>query len=572
LLIFGASHYLPGAEVLVVGCALCLYTKRPGRNLAKEYFTCNWLYLTPFVALLLFMLAQAIVLPPLNHDCLTYNLARTSLMLVEDRLFIDSYTCMRQLMYNMGFDVLNILFTRFRSDYFLGFINFILFLVVLAAVVSILEQLKVKTFYWIVSIAILFTNDSLILQATSSKNDIVLVACAMTAIATMIALRNGAVESPYGTSLLVLCLTFGFASKLYFAIFVGPLILLACIFAKMFRFQSNKITRSEWVCSACVMAFSGALMLLLFAFFYNNFLVFGDIFGDPAFVARQKNHDGYFGMAANATRYILTLFAVDSIPMKEWIVSFHDAVLKLGLAGTSLPFADHYDMTLVNHEDLVGVGFFFSAALCLAPVLFFLVKGTVERLLVALSILLFFIICYTLEWNPWWARFFPMVLVPISPLFAVLAQRYNLKYSVVLVVIVSFLCAVSAFSDNKTKSFRHVLLAMRNRDLFYNIWNYYVFGNADLFRQLSGSVLILADENDPIYQYYVLAKNAQFHVLHAGKYCEDGSVQRLKDRIAETNAEFVLDVGDTCPGLKLPNLVFASKNTVSSVRLFKVDQ
>jgi hypothetical protein len=80
LLLSGAPYWLPLFELgalMISGYFLYNNGHAPGNKPARgSYF---YLPYFPVVFILGIMLLQAVVLIPLNHDCLTYNIARTSL-------------------------------------------------------------------------------------------------------------------------------------------------------------------------------------------------------------------------------------------------------------------------------------------------------------------------------------------------------------------------------------------------------------------------------------------------------------------------------------------------------------
>ena len=319
--------------------------------------------------------------------------------------------------------------------------------------------------------------------------------------------------------------------------------------------------------SVMVSVLSFIHFLLFILFLCNNYKKFGGIFGDQTFVSQQKNHDGILGMLSNMVRYLLTMPALSSQYYKELVIFLHDKVLNLGIVGTDMSFAKNYNMTLSGHEDLAGVGCLFLLIFCLSPLLFVIMRGKFERLLIATSIILFASICYSLAWNPWWVRFFPFAFVPLAPIVAIIADKRNIKYSIIPIVIIFCISAFVTFGDNIIKNYNNICLAITNRDELYNQRNPYVFDNASVFKGISGRTLIFARENDPIYQYFVLMKNASIEVLSSDKCRGDNSRCDISKYIDDNNISTIIDLGAACGSLGGHKTIFESQNDFSKIRI-----
>jgi hypothetical protein len=232
-----------------------------------------------------------------------------------------------------------------------------------------------------------------------------------------------------------------------------------------------------------------------------------------------------------------------------------------------MSFAGHYDMALTHHEDLAGIGAVFFLLFCLSPLFFVRLKGACERVLLATPCIVFAAICYSLAWNPWRARFFPFVFVPLAPLLAILADKYGVKFLAIPVSLLFCAAAFLTFQNDILKNFQNISLSFRNRNAVYEARNPYVFDNAAIFRKISGNAVILARENDPIYQYFVLMKQASLNVVSAEKYCGRSPSGELAQYIAAHNISTVIDMGESCGILEKYAPIFESHNDFSKIRI-----
>ena len=268
-------------------------------------------------------------MPPVNFDSMVYNLAPVLMFQNEGTLFLSNYTSEAQIAFPLGFDILSFLFLRFYFDFGLARFSFLSYTTIAIGTYALVsdmfqnERLGVKTAFIVAS----FTE--LVLQATSTKNDIP--AAAITVVCFLSAysfLKTKRFLHLYVT--LTACL-WGLSVKGYFP---GFLLAFAILFLWLLLKEMPVSEITKAIFQKRHLNFSlllpVGLLVCLFIFYGNNLRKFGSFFGSKNYVQRHQNRDGLNGSALNASRYLLQSADFPKPIMQNSLNKIHNALFGPG--------------------------------------------------------------------------------------------------------------------------------------------------------------------------------------------------------------------------------------------------
>lgn len=323
---------LPFLFSLIDGTAvlLCLFFLKPIARQWREYADRGraLFLLYPFLAYL--FLVAVLAVPGWNWDGMIFHLPRPFLFLNEGTVYTPHYSDSRQVMWPMGADVLNYLFTRYGETFGAGFNQFAFYIASLIAVYSGVREKAGP----VTALTLTFVAASLpviVYGSTTEKNDMhVLFAFLMMWLAYR-DFRESRRRCDLG--LLLLAMAFGIGCKLTF-LFFALFSLIAfgidawrCKPAGAF-FEGPKISRAIWI------PFLLSLPLIAQAhLFAYDWMAYGDIGGDAEFYQA-------FGNAPHTLSFFLQNFFKYQLPL-------FDFVLPLSLKG--IPFVDTALSAFYNH-------------------------------------------------------------------------------------------------------------------------------------------------------------------------------------------------------------------------------
>jgi hypothetical protein len=128
--------------------------------------------LIPFVIVYIYLFFQVLLLPPREEDALIYNLPRVLMMIKEDSLFLNNFNNLRQVNFPIGFDILNFLFLRLSSDWFLSLFSYLSYFVIINSTFSLVKKLYDHTKLSILIALMISSLIMIVLQSTTARNDI----------------------------------------------------------------------------------------------------------------------------------------------------------------------------------------------------------------------------------------------------------------------------------------------------------------------------------------------------------------------------------------------------------------
>ncbi len=359
----------------------------------------------------------AVAVPPANWDSMTYNLARVLLMIQENTLGPTHYTNIRQLAFSPGFDILSFFFLRYGVDRGVALFSWLSYLLIVLGSYAAARRFGDRAF----SLRLAFVVGSLkllVLQATSTKNDI---GAAAMAVACMLAgMRFLEKRKPSDMVLLLACAGYGLSTKSYFCFFAVPFtafVLLA---------HGRLVAALAWhSCKTQPLRLAAATALLLAVLSLSlagqgiNLARFGDPFGPPRVVAGHRNTDGLAGLGANMVRYALDF--VD-VPGQWWSDTRRDLHARLFGPGKGpgafMPFHERCVASEQWHEDAAGFGVL-GGLLVFPCIVMGLFRRNRPVRLASLSLVLFLLaVSGTIIWFSFNNRFLSLFFAASAPCLA----------------------------------------------------------------------------------------------------------------------------------------------------------
>jgi len=405
-----------------------------------------------FVWVYLFL--QVLLLPPSNWDSMTYHLTRVLMFQQEGSLFLKNFIRYAQATYPWGYNILSFLFLRFYSDYGLPIFSFLSYTVIVLGTYGLVQKIFNKVSLSVIACFIIASLKGLILQATTTKNDI---PCAALSIVCFLAGYNF-YQSSKLIHLFILMVTFiyGLSVKSYFAFFLLP-----------FSFLSMKTAEK------CLYILPLCLFVCLMLNLGNNLILCGNISGEPkAQLDSHLNQYSLFGCSINIMRYLLQSVDPPFQAIRDGLTNLHNTILGDHQFIDTLTFRP-FSATWGNvpHEDYAWYGFI-GFALIIPSILFSLLRGQGYCRVVSLSLLAFFVIVsYEIVWFPCSVRYFSLFFAGIGLCVAFLlhrVSRYNsFRYLRLLIVSISALSLFSTSLLNVKKPFAdlHALTALSKKFL-----------------------------------------------------------------------------------------------------------
>jgi hypothetical protein len=355
------------------------------------------------LGILVYWGASALLLPVTTSDCQIYNLAR--LRVVERAGFwqTEAWNSIRQVTFPWTFDAVHYPFLKIGWGY--GIPSFVALLGLLVIVFQVVKpRFGEQTALW--SILTLLSMPSLMLQATTTKNDLVVVFALGCWFYALVRFRRG------GNNF------FLFAAALSLAFVAGSKNIALGICA-MAALATGWLLRRQ-VRSLILFALFLGLLLILFGSIETYILsskVYHDLIGPKKFVAGQLNEDGLRGGIANFFRYYMANIStgVDGIDCHSGFPDFLEQGCRALLSRLGLEDAgcrrDFKDANLPFLKDGFDSGYDFGFVGCLAlfvssSILCIPKRRDVRWALSALGFAAMLPVCGAIAWTPWDVRYF----------------------------------------------------------------------------------------------------------------------------------------------------------------------
>jgi 4-amino-4-deoxy-L-arabinose transferase-like glycosyltransferase len=355
------------------------------------------------VSLLLYWGACALLLPVTTSDCQVYNLAR--LRVAERAGFwqAEAWNSIREVTYPWAFDAVHYPFLKTAWGF--GIPSFLAFLGLLVIIFQLVApRFGEDAALW--SILMLLSMPTLMLQATATKNDLVIVFGVGCWIYSLVRFQRNRNKF------------FLFAAALSLAFIAGSknVALGICAIATV---ATGWLLRREFRSLLLFALFLGPLLLLFGSIetYLLSWKLYHDPIGPKQFVTEQLNGDGLRGALANFFRYYLANIStgVDGIDCHSGFSNYLEKGCQVGLQSLGLQDAgcrrDFKDATLPFLKDGFDSGYDFGFVGCLALLVssWAVCKPKGRDLCWALSAAGFIAmlpICWAIAWTPWNVRYF----------------------------------------------------------------------------------------------------------------------------------------------------------------------
>ena len=410
-------QYSPFIDVCITTfCALYLFQGRKELNdflkIFLDFFKNSPWYFYPVYLIGIYLFLQSVLLPPSNHDSMTYTLARVLLFQYEGSLFLTKYNLVQQATFPWGFDILAFLQLRFFSDFGSGYFNFISYLIIITGNYALIKKVLGDKTHALVGALLIASLTTFVTQSTTPKNDLpqAAIACACFLLGYDLLEKK---NQGLALVLLLIFILFGTTVKSTFPGFALPL--LALLFIQLIRNKNLtealgrglKLTIEKPRSNL----FSGLLALVLFAllaiYLLHNLINFGHIFGEPVNVAYHKNQDGPAGAVINILRYFIQIFAWPDLLGGNF---FNEIFTTLSGEYSDLGKRDAYPTILtqrlpIPQEDTVWYGW--TGVLVFIAMVVSLFRGQAYTRLIALVGLFYFLLFSAqVAWSDYNSRLF----------------------------------------------------------------------------------------------------------------------------------------------------------------------
>jgi hypothetical protein len=355
------------------------------------------------VSLLLYWGACALLLPVTTSDCQVYNLAR--LRVAERAGFwqAEAWNSVREVTYPWAFDAVHYPFLK--TAWGVGIPSFLAFLGLLVIVFQLVAP-RFGEYAALWSILTLLSMPTLMLQATTTKNDLVVVFGAGCWVYSLVRFQRS--RNNFFLFAAALSLAFIAGSK---NIALGVSVIAAVATGWLFRRDVRSLLLFALFLGPLLLLFGSIETYLL------SWKLYHDPIGPKRFVTEQLNGDGLRGTIANFFRHYLANISlgVDGIDCHSCFPNYlekkcRDLLESLGLQDAGCR-RDFKDATLPFLKDGFDSGYDFGVIGCLALLISSCVIcrpkwGDIRWALSAAGFIAMLPICWAIAWTPWDVRYF----------------------------------------------------------------------------------------------------------------------------------------------------------------------
>ncbi|NVM64675.1 hypothetical protein FHW88_002964 [Mucilaginibacter sp. SG538B] len=431
------------------------------------------------IALMLILIfIQGIIYPPNNWDSMTYHLARITSWVSHQS--VDHYaTDITRQLYQPPFAEYVIMHINLLSggDYLSNAVQFFYFLFVVLAIVLIIEKLGLGREYKIAGILLTCTVPEVILQASSTQNDVVISLFVISAL-------YFAIEAAK-TCKLKHFIFFGFSIGLSVFtkgtgyLYLTPIILFAIItvvisFSKTFKYNYL------WFSLVAVMCF----LSVNAGHYSRNYKLWGNILGldkqESKEYSNQKMNAGFFlsNCIKNAGLHLCLMYVGDVAQVSDSVIYKFHRIVGIDINDPAVNYRNNKFSTKspVTNEDTAPnmLHFIFS----FAAFMMLVIQGVFSKgkkmnqyviwlmVIIMLQVSLF---CLYLKWQPWHSRLhIPFFLLSI-PLICSALNNFRLFKKLFNGIVPLFLVyALLVVLHNSLRPYTNIINQPRYQQYFVN--------------------------------------------------------------------------------------------------------
>ncbi|MEO0509721.1 MAG: hypothetical protein AAF065_07670 [Verrucomicrobiota bacterium] len=437
----GVWHWFVLIALLVWVIRTCVFTPnslkddwRTGVAAARRYPY----IVVPLSLLILYSVAQVLLLPVRNFDTLTYHLPRVFLFIQENSFFLENFNRYHQVIFPVGADILFYPFVVFGTVSCTSIFSLSSFLAIGALVYAIARNFSNQQVAACTAFALL-SMTGLLLQSVSTKNDILMAAAGMSALFLVIQMdQKTKLNALLG---LLILAAYGLSAKTTFLAFIPGLGLLAIIKLKLWKIdQMRKIldeARQKWalVLSSLVIVFILSNIWL----FAANSQHYESWTGPESFTERSTQNDGAKGAVANLVRYGFQTLQLDFLSdvyvskligsplLSKQLNKFyhqHFEPIFEQVGSSRGPFS----ITWVPDENMAWFGPISAILLFICLPIAFWRSPKQIAVLILPPVVYLLIISIEISWMINNSRFFTLFFLSLAPAMAVTLDTFNRKW------------------------------------------------------------------------------------------------------------------------------------------------
>ena len=452
----------------------------------------------------------AVVLPVSNIDSHVYNLGRLAVAESAGFWQTNAWNAPRQVVFPWTFDAVHYPFLKIGWGSALpSFLSFLGLVVIVFNLVS--RRWGTNVGLW--SVLTLLAMPTIMLQATTSKNDLVIAFGVGCWLYSMVRFQRS--QSKFFIFAAALSLAFTAGSKTYAVPICG---ILTLVTAWIWRKEVRTLLVFAGFYLPCVVLFGSIETYVL------SWLIYHSPFGDGDFVHLQRNNDGLRGLSANFIRYYLqnVSFGIDGNANQSGLAKFLENVCRkilgffhLNNAGYAYEraFNDNtLDLTKKGSEYFSDFGLVGFAALLTSS--FYIWRPTFRNpywAVIASGFATLALISFIVGWMPWNARFLCLSFVLFGVamaiiLFGELRRAFWLRQFFGVLILWSaftlpFLCV-----DRTPNDFGRAFYAREDLTFDQRSWDRQVYDDVVALRaKEKGKWFLIAGENSYVLPFLGLA-------------------------------------------------------------------
>lgn len=430
--------------------------------------------------LLLLVLMQGMLYPPNNYDSMTYHMARITSWVSHQSVRHYPTAIIRQL-YQPPFAeyVIMHLDMLSRTDLFSNNVQFVFLLLTLSVILSIVELLGLGHTYKLMALVLCITIPEVILQASSTQNDVVNAFFILTAFLFTIKSFN----QPCFKNYLLIGLAAGLAllTKGTAYIYLPPILLLLAVISLI---QLIKYKRYAGLWQGCIAIL---LMVSLNSGHYTrNYQLTHNLLGidkaESNMYANQKMSIGYLfsNLLKNAGLHTGIMFIKPAAIFSNRVIDKLHQIsgIKVNDPSTNYMNMPYTAVAPINSEDSAPNPFhLLLTAVSVLLIIYHSIKGRGHLsvtclLLVLVAQTLFF--CFYLKWQPWHSRLhIPLFLISVPLICYSLSLSARFRKITYGLIYVMGIYALITVLHNDNRSYSGAIFENRYQKYFTGVAAWY---------------------------------------------------------------------------------------------------
>jgi dolichyl-phosphate-mannose-protein mannosyltransferase len=475
---------------LKIGLGLfILKIKETGRLIKSKSTTLKWL-LGFIVVFMLLMLLQGLVYPPNNWDSMVYHLSRIAHWISQKNLNHFATSNYREI-YQPPFAEYFLLHINVlaKSDLWVNAFQWFCLLLSGITITLILKSFGFNLRYQVIGFFLAVTTPEIVLQASSTQNDIVLSLFIL--LAFWFALQSYLRFSI--TNLILFGLSIGFAllTKGTAYIWIAPMGLGWGIFMIMKLIKSRKLSSILTLSIVLIIPF-----IINSGYYYRNYTLTQHPLGTTEHLKNQYSNDvkNMEVLLSNISRNMALHTTIPYLdkPVYDIVIELHNQTgMDVNDPGTTY---NNYRFELIkeyNHEDYAPNPIQFLLILLSFLMIFLMVmlRKKVNPGIITLAVLIiiqFVLFCIYLKWQIWHTRLHTPLFLLSVPLICYLLLKLKRKWITHLILAAIGIYALFILLANKTRPLVYIPAITQEIRITDNRDKKYFTSNPEIFSDYIG--------------------------------------------------------------------------------------